>query len=105
MYLFLSSTILVLTAQIGLAITALQLITPSELRGQVSAIFLMLANIVGIGFGPALIPWVGSLLEPGNTSLNLSVSLIGGVTALLSVLSLSAGIKAYQRSDEMMGFE
>ena len=105
MYLFLSSTILVLTAQIGLAITSLQLITPSELRGQVSAIFLMLVNIVGIGFGPALIPWIGSLLEPASTNLNLSVSFLGGMTALLSVLSLSAGIKAYQRSDKIMGFE
>ena len=105
MYFLLSSTILVLTAQIGLAITALQLITPNELRGQVSAIFLMLVNIVGIGFGPALIPWIGSLLEPMSASLNLSVSLLGGLTAVLSVVSLSAGVKAYQRSDDMMGFE
>ncbi|MGD2009072.1 MAG: MFS transporter, partial [Cellvibrionales bacterium] len=56
MYGVLGFLILVMGAQTALAITALQLVTPSDLRGQVSAIFLLVINIAGIGFGPVLVP-------------------------------------------------
>ena len=53
---------------IAVAAAGLQLATPPERRGIVSAVFLMIYNLVGFGFGPATTALISRLLygEPGN---------------------------------------
>ncbi|MBN7797388.1 spinster family MFS transporter [Parahaliea mediterranea] len=100
-YILLSLVILILTAQLGLAITALQVITPNELRGQVSAIFLLVVNLVGVGFGPALIPFIAGFFST-SYGLNMAVSIVGCMAFLCSIVALAMGISAYDDSDQSM---
>jgi MFS family permease len=105
MYGVLGFLILVMGAQTALAITALQLVTPSDLRGQVSAIFLLVINIAGIGFGPVLVPLLMPLLGESADSMVLSVTVLGVLAFGVGAVSLFNGLQAYGESDRRMGFQ
>jgi MFS family permease len=62
-------------ALIGVVSTALQQVTPNEYRGQVSAIFLLFANLVGFGAGPLLPAALTDYVFHSDASLGLSVAI------------------------------
>ena len=39
----------------GVAAAALQIVTPGRMRGQVSAVYLLVFNLIGLGFGPSVV--------------------------------------------------
>lgn len=86
------------TAQTCHSITALQIITPNEFRGQMSATFLLFVNICGYGLGPILVPFLADEVFKAP-DLRLSLSVIGGSAFLLSFLILSLGIGAFRASE------
>ena len=69
----------------GIATTTFVAVTPSRLRGQVVAIYLLLGNLVGLGLGP---PLVGALVDHGGATLGQ----IGPALALVCVAVAVPGL-------------
>ncbi len=76
---------------------ALQIITPNEMRGQVTALYLLVFNLIGFGMGPWL---VGLLTDTffGEANLRHSMALTAAVMGPLAALIIWRGIKPYAAS-------
>jgi MFS family permease len=76
------------SAYTGVGPMAINQVTPNQLRAQVSAIYLFVINLVGLGVGPALIPFINDKVfhDPKSIRYSLSAVVIGG--CLLAALLL-----------------
>lgn len=81
----------------GAAAAALQLITPNEMRGQISAVYLFVINLVGIGIGPFLTGWLTDTLFVDETAVGSSIALVSGISAPVAAICLWAGLVDYRR--------
>jgi MFS family permease len=78
-------------ALIGIVSTALQQVTPNEFRGRISAIFLLLSNLIGFGAGPFLPAAMTDYVFQNEETLGLSVAITCFVTAPCAALLLRLG--------------
>lgn len=69
----------------GLQAGTLQILTPASMRGRMTAIYLLVANMAGMGLGPLIIGFISEHMFDGPTSL-------GKALALVTAVSLSLGI-------------
>lgn len=69
----------------GLQAGTLQILTPASMRGRMTAIYLLVANMAGMGLGPLIIGFISEHLFDGPTSL-------GKALALVTAVSLSVGV-------------
>lgn len=83
------------TAQTGLAITALQLITPNALRGQLSAVFLLCVNMAGLGIGPVLLPALSRQLL-ATDRIGPALSIVAGTVFVVAFVFLRAGLGMFR---------
>lgn len=77
----------------GPAVGALQVVTPNELRGQISAIYLFVVSLIGFGAGPVIVGgitdfWFGDPAKVG-WSLAMLILCCGPAAAILLALGLS----------------
>ncbi|MEM7727985.1 MAG: MFS transporter [Pseudomonadota bacterium] len=77
-----------LMAPFGLAPTAIQILTPNELRGQVSALYLLVMNLLGLGLGPIVVAVLTDTVFRDETLLGLSIAVACAVLGPLSILTL-----------------
>lgn len=84
----------------GVAPAALQVITPNQMRAQVSALYLFVANIIGLAIGPTVVALITDYGFGDDLALRYSLAIMGGVTAPLSALALGLGLKHYRASLE-----
>ncbi|ACG78850.1 permease of the major facilitator superfamily [Phenylobacterium zucineum HLK1] len=84
----------------GLAVSALQQITPNQMRGQVSAMYQFFNNMLGIGCGPLMVALLTDYAFRDELALGYSMSIVGGVSALVATLILVIGIRPYLSSLE-----
>jgi len=82
----------------GSASTALQRFTPNEYRGRVSAIFLMVTMLIGLGIGPTLVAVVSTSIDPKGNALGTALAMVVGGAAVLAVVCLAAGRSAFRRA-------
>ena len=82
-----------MTAPFGLAPAAIQAVTPNEMRGQVSAVYLFVLNMLGLGLGPTVVALVTDYVLRSEAQLGLSISLTCVVLGPLGVLLL---VRAYK---------
>lgn len=69
----------------GPAITALQLATPPGLRGRVSALYLLVVNLTGIGFGGTAVALVSDRLLADEGLIGIAMALVAGAGLCLAV--------------------
>ncbi len=69
----------------GPAITALQLATPPGLRGRVSALYLLVVNLAGIGFGGTAVALVSDRMLKDEALIGLAMGAVGGAGLMLAV--------------------
>jgi MFS family permease len=64
-----------MSAYTGLAPLAINLATPNQMRGQVAAIYLLVNNLIGLGIGPALMPFVSDHVigDPAQVYLSMAI--------------------------------
>lgn len=84
----------------GVAAAALQMITPNQMRGQVSAVHLFIANLLGLGMGPAIIGMFTDHVFGNPNDLRYALSLMGVVLAPLALVFTLWGRTAFRRSAE-----
>jgi MFS family permease len=86
----------------GTSYAALQLILPNQVRGQVSALFLMILNIGGLSLGPLLPGVFSDYLFKDERMVGPSVALTMGIACLLVLLVLPATYRPYRRHFQIM---
>ncbi|WP_394729362.1 MFS transporter [Altererythrobacter sp. GH1-8] len=80
----------------GAAAAALQLMTPPGLRAQMSAMYLLVLNLIGIGGGPLLIAAISDYVLSGPASIGTGMAVTAAITTPLGVLTLIATLPAYR---------
>lgn len=79
----------------GIAISALQTLTPNEMRAQVSAILLFTTNTLGLVIGPTMVALLTDYGFKGDSFLNYSLSLTSAIVAPLAAIFLWQAYKNY----------
>ena len=84
----------------GVAPAALMQVTPSQMRGQVSAVYLFTMNLIGLGAGPTAVALVTDHVFHNDNMVGSSLLLVGTTASILSALILWTGLKPYVRSQD-----
>lgn len=80
----------------GAAPAALQEIVPNRMRGQTTAVYLFMANMIGLGIGPTAIALFTDYVFVDDNMLRWSMLIVAGLSALASIAILTAGMGAYR---------
>ncbi len=87
-----------MTAFVSLGPTSIQLVTPTEFRGRVTAFALLGTNILAISIGPVSVATVTDYLFHDDMMVHKSLAIAAGGLALFSALFLYLGLKPYRRA-------
>ena len=88
----------------GSAVAALQEITPNQMRGQVSAIYLFCLSLFGMGVGPTVVARFTDGYFADDMALGQSIALTIGVTAPIAALLLWLARRPYREALERVDF-
>jgi len=75
--------------------TAMQMLAPNQLRAQISAIFLLISNLIALGIGTTLVALITDKVFGNPLMVGMSISIVGGVSCVLSFILLKKGCKAF----------
>lgn len=81
---------------IPLVPAALQTITPRPVRAQVSALFLLVVNLIGIGVGPTAIALITEYVFEDAQAVGWSIALVGMVACGMSAVIITAGLRGFR---------
>ena len=95
---FIAILVLATSAPWGVAVSAIQQITPNEMRGQVSALYLFVVNLIGIGFGPTLVALLTDGVFGHDSFLKYSMVCVGTGAAIAAAAVLFVGVKPFRES-------
>lgn len=87
----------------GVMISAIQDVTPNQLRGQVMALTLLFVNLVGLGLGASFIAAITDFGFGDESALRYSISIAGAVLLPIIVVMIWGGLPAYRRALVSMG--
>jgi MFS family permease len=79
----------------GSAPAAIQLITPNELRGQISALYFMTVTLVGLGFGPTVYALITDFVFEDDAALRYSLVIVAAVVLPAGTLAMGIGLRPY----------
>lgn len=89
---------IVMTLPQGVASAAFQAITPNEMRGQISAVFLFVINLMGFGFGPTSIALITDYVLRNEARIGTSITLVVVIALPLALLMMAACLRPYRQS-------
>jgi len=76
---------------------ALQVITPNQMRGQITALFLFVFNVIGFALGPMMVALFTNYLFRDESQVGLSLVLTGLILGPLGTFIIWLGMKPYGR--------
>lgn len=79
----------VLMSPTAAGIAGLQLITPPSLRGRLSAVFMMVVNFAGLGFGPVFVALLTDYAFKSKAAVDLSLAIVTLVVTPLAVVAFA----------------
>ena len=82
----------------GVAGAALQVITPNRLRGQITALYFFVANLIGLGLGPTAVALLTDYGYRDDLALRYSLATVSAVALPLSAVVLSLGFAAFRNA-------
>ena len=97
-FIFIALLVFASSAPWGIAVSAIQQTTPNEMRGQISALYLFVVNLIGIGFGPTIVAIMTDQIFGDDALLRYSMVTVGSCTAVLAALILFSGVGAFKKS-------
>jgi MFS family permease len=86
----------------GLAPAALQEVMPNEMRGQATAVYTGVLNLVGLGLGPASVAIIADYVFRDPQRLNLACAIVVPIAGLLAALLFGLGQAPYRRTRERL---
>jgi len=82
----------------GVAMAALQLITPNRMRAQTSALLLFATNLFGLGLGVTVIAFFTDFVFADDSALRYSLATTAAIVYPLAALVVGRGLKHYRRA-------
>jgi MFS family permease len=95
-----AALVLFASVSTGLIPAATQLVTPNELRGQMTALYLMLTAIVGLGLGPTLVALLVDFYFEDTMAVGKAMSLVISTSLAIAVLLMLTGKSVYRRRQQ-----
>ena len=89
------------SAPFGVAPAAIQQMMPNAMRGQASAIYLFVVNLIGLGVGPYAVAASTQYLFKDDMAVRYSLLLVATLAHVVAAILLWGGIKPFLRSLEM----
>ena len=86
------------SAPFGVAPAAIQQIMPNAMRGQASAIYIFLVNVMGLGLGPTAVAWMTDYVFHDNYAIRYSLMIVGSAAQLTAAVFLWRGLKPFAAS-------
>lgn len=86
----------------GAAATALQIMTPADLRARLSAIYLLTLNLLGIGGGPVMIAVISDSFLGGKSDISIAMAITGSVVTPLGVIVLIVSLARFRERVRMV---
>jgi hypothetical protein len=83
-------------------LTAIQDVTPNQLRGQVTALALLVVNLVGVGLGATVIAAITDFGFGDQSALRYSIAITGAVTLPLIVVLTVLALPHYRKAVEAL---
>lgn len=89
---------LLAAAPFGVAPAAIQQMMPPNMRGQASAVYLFILNLIGLGLGPSAVAWFTDHVFHRADALRYSMLIVSTAACILSVTLLWSCLKAFLTS-------
>jgi MFS family permease len=86
------------SAPFGVAPAAIQQLMPNAMRGQASALYIFIVNVIGLGLGPTAVALMNDYVFHDDNAIRYSLLIVGAVTELLAVIFLWFGLKPFAQS-------
>lgn len=86
----------------GLIPAATQLVTPNELRGQMTAVYLMLTAIIGLGLGPTAVALLVDFHFEDTMAVGKAMSIVITVSLSIAVLLMLIGKSVYRQRQQQI---
>lgn len=85
-------------APFGIAPAAIQQMMPNPMRGQASAVYLFMLNLIGLGIGPTAVAFTTQHIFGRDEAVNFSLLAVNIIACLLGATILWLGSKPFLRS-------
>lgn len=82
----------------GVAPAGLQEMMPANMRGQATAVYLFIVNLVGLGIGPTAVALFTDYVFADDNAVGWSILIVCGAAQLLAVVLLRAGLAPFRES-------
>jgi MFS family permease len=90
-----SVTVFLQAAYVGVAAAAVQMVTPNQMRGQATAIYLFSTNMLGLALGSTLVAGLTDFVFVNERALMHSLSLISAILLPLAAYIFWKGLNAF----------
>jgi hypothetical protein len=87
----------------GISPAVVQLVTPNELRGQVSALMLLVTTCIGLGLGPTSVALVTDYVLRDELAIRYSLASVAALSVPAAAVALWLGLRPFRRSLEEAG--
>ena len=77
---------------------AMQILPPNQMRAQISALFLLISNLIGLGLGTTLVALLTDRLFKNPAMVGSSISLLNAFAVALTLLLLIKGCRHFRES-------
>jgi MFS family permease len=89
-------------APFGIAPAAIQQMMPAKMRGQASAVYLFILNMIGLGLGPTAVAACTQHIFGRDDALKYSLAIVTSAACVLSVVLLYSSLKPFLVSLERL---
>lgn len=86
------------SAPFGVAAAAIQQVMPNPMRGQASAIYLFVVNLIGLGLGPTAVALITDKVFADENAIRYSLFIVSLAAHAMAALLLWAGLGPYRQS-------
>ena len=91
-------TVFTASMPFGAAPAAIQEMMPNAMRGQASAIYLFVVNLIGLGLGPTAVALCTDFVFGNDLDLRFSLVLVATAAHLIAAVFLAAGLRPFRDS-------
>ncbi len=84
----------------GLGPASITWVTPNEMRGQITAVYFFVLSLFSMSLSPAAVGWLTTYYFMDDKAVRSSSVIVAIVAAVLGVLSLTIGLRSYERTAE-----
>ena len=77
---------------------AIQSVTPNQMRGQVTALYLFVFTVIGQGLGPSFISFFTDFVIRDESNIRLSMAVTAAFMTPIAALIIWLGVKPYGRA-------